>query len=116
MAAITVSLCSRSVLILYLAAVAIVVSHALAQAPGDGDELCVEPFLENSSEPNPFYRRPSYAANVRVLMDSRNYEDLLEGRSPAWQQVDNDDNNTMDAATSVSELLHASPATPACER
>ena len=63
----------------------------LSQAPGDGDSLCVDPLVDNGTAlvPNPFLR-PSYPANVRGLMDSREYLSLLDDPNPAWQQVDND--------------------------
>ena len=82
-----------------------VLSSTLAQAPGDGDTLCVEPFINgNASQPNPFFVfRPVYPANIEVLMDSKDYRGLLQGNSPVWQQVDNDNNNTDQFVTSVSE-------------
>ena len=75
----------------------------VSQAPGDGDSLCTDEFI--NGVPNPFYdSRPTYADNVRPLMDSRNYVVLLEGDSAhiPWQQVDNDNNNTGTVVTEVS--------------
>ena len=67
------------------------ISSVLAQAPGDGDAPCVETGAR-------------YAANVRVLMDSRDYVDLLQGENSVWQQVDNDNNNTEHVTTSVRQF------------
>ena len=51
----------------------------VSQAPGDGDSLCTDEFI--NGDKNPFYdSRPTYADNVRPLMDSRNYVVLLEVR------------------------------------
>ena len=73
----------------------------VSQAPGDGDSLCIDEFV-NGME-NPFYvNRPTYADNVRPLMDSRHYAVLLEGGAHIpWQQVDNDNNNTDKVVTEV---------------
>ena len=52
----------------------------VSQAPGDGDSLCTDEFINGM--PNPFYdNRPTYANNIRPLMDSRNYAVLLQGNS-----------------------------------
>ena len=74
----------------------------VSQAPGDGDSLCTDEFINGMA--NPFYdSRPTYADNVRPLMDSRNYVVLLdEGAHIPWQQVDNDNNNTDTVVTEVS--------------
>ena len=79
------------------------VSCVFSQAPGDGDSLCVEPLVDNGTAlvPNPFLR-PSYPANVRGLMDSREYLSLLDEPNPAWQQVDNDTSNSAGDSTHVS--------------
>ena len=79
------------------------VSCVLSQAPGDGDSLCVDPLVDNGTAlvPNPFLH-PSYPANVRGLMDSREYLSLLDDPNPAWQQVDNDTSNSGGDSTHVS--------------
>ena len=79
------------------------VSCVLSQAPGDGDSLCVDPVVNNGTAlvPNPFLR-PSYPANVKGLMDSREYLSLLDDPNPAWQQVDNDTSNSGGDFTHVS--------------
>ena len=46
---------------------------------------------------------PGYAPNMRVLMDSWNYQNLLPPRMGAvWDQVDNDTRNNASITTSVS--------------
>ena len=79
------------------------VSCVFSQAPGDGDSLCVDPLVDNGTAlvPNPFLR-PSYPANVRGLMDSREYLSLLDDPNPTWQQVDSDTSNSGGHATHVS--------------
>ena len=79
------------------------VSCVLSQAPGDGDSLCIEPLFDNGTALFPFsFLRPSYPANVRGLMDSREYLSLLDDPNPAWQQVDNDTSNADTDSTHVS--------------
>ena len=79
-----------------------VVPRTEAQAPGDGDSICTDEFLDGM--PNPFFAlRPTYSPNERPLMDSRDYVGLLQGGDNIpWQSVDNDDNNTAEATTAVS--------------
>ena len=81
------------------------VSCVLSQAPGDGDPFCVEPLINGN--PNPFFPlHPTYAANERPLMDSRDYTGLLQrGDPPVWQHVDNDNNNTLTEVTNVSNYM-----------
>ena len=56
-----------------------------AVAPGDEDQLCRD--LRTRGEA-PI---PAYSANMRILMDSWNYQNLLPPRDGAvWDQVDND--------------------------
>ena len=50
----------------------VTVWQASAQAPGDEDRRCVN-------------QRGSYPPNTRMLMDSRNYEQLITGSSAVWQ-------------------------------
>ena len=66
-------------------------------APGDEDPLC-EALRTNGVAP-----MLSYSANMRVLMDSWNYLNLLPPRTGAvWDQVDNDTNNPVQITTNVS--------------
>ena len=87
---------------LRLIAVFSFLSCTLCQAPGDGDAMCLDPFIDGQA--NPFFSfRPVYPANIGVLMDSRDYASLLQqGDMPVWQQVDNDNNNSDSFVTSVS--------------
>ena len=46
---------------------------------------------------------PGYSTNMRVLLDSWNYHNLLPPRTGAvWDQVDNDMNNAVELTTNVS--------------
>ena len=73
------------------------------QAPGDGDPLCTEEFIDGIQ--NLFFAiHPVYSARERPLMDSRDYVHLLQESGDAyipWQSVDRDNNNTGDAFTEV---------------
>ena len=67
-----------------------------AVAPGDEGPLC-EQLRAQGAAPI-----PAYSANMRVLMDSWNYQNLLPGRNGAvWDQVDNDVNNPSGTTTNV---------------
>ena len=77
--------------------------HTSAQAPGDGDAICTDEILEGTA--NPFFtNRPVYSASERPLMDSRDYNRLLQGSGVyiPWQSVDRDNNNTDIVITEVS--------------
>ena len=52
--------------------------QASAQAPGDENNRCVN------------QRRDVYPPNTRMLMDSRNYEQLITGSSAVWQALNVD--------------------------
>ena len=56
----------------------VTVWQVLAQAPGDEDTRCVN------------QRGDVYPPNTRMLMDSRNYEQLITGSSAVWQSRDVD--------------------------
>ena len=75
------------------------------QAPGDGDAICTEETIDGT--PNPFFaNRPVYSANERPLMDSRDYNRLLQGSGNVyipWQSVDRDNNNTNQEITRVNQ-------------
>ena len=66
-------------------------------APGDEEVILCNDLRSQGAAPI-----PAYSANMRVLMDSWNYEDLLPDRSGAvWEQVDNDTNNSDLVTTNV---------------
>ena len=82
---------------------AIVVVVVTAQAPGDEDVLCTEtlPSIGQNVIVDP--------PNVKPLMDSSHYEDLLPPAAtsdpPVWQEVDNDNNNPTGLVSSVSYVF-----------
>ena len=85
--------------------VASTLTCVFAQAPGDSASLCVDESYNNGTAlvPNPFFGlHPVYPSNVRPLMDSRDYVQLLDTPNAVWQQVDNDTNNAADTITNVS--------------
>ena len=55
----------------------VTVWQASAQAPGDEISRCVN-------------QRGAYPPNTRMLMDTRNYEQLITGSSAVWQARDVD--------------------------
>ena len=66
-------------------------------APGDEDQVC-RYLRERGVAPIPVY-----SANMRILMDSWNYHNLLPPRTGAvWDQVDDDSNNPSGITTNVS--------------
>ena len=64
---------------------AVTVWHTSAQAPGDEDRRC----LNNHSAVGDIY-----PPDVRMLMDSQNYEELISGTHPHWQQLNVDGTGT----------------------
>ena len=89
-----------------VAVVVLLISHAGCvqdQAPGDGVDICTDEIF--NGEPNPFFaNRPMYSVNERPLMDSRDYNRLLQESGDAyvpWQSLDMDNNNTNMVATKV---------------
>ena len=59
----------------------VTVWRASAQAPGDEDTRC----LNERAQANDVY-----PPLTKMLMDSRNYEDLISGSRPHWQQLNVD--------------------------
>ena len=55
----------------------VTVCQASAQAPGDVDSICVN-------------QRGAYPPGTKMLMDSRNYEQLITGSGAVWQALDVD--------------------------
>ena len=67
-------------------------------APGDVEDQVCRDLREFGVAPI-----PAYSANMRILMDSWNYQNLLPLRTGAvWDQVDNDTNNPDGVTTNVS--------------
>ena len=67
-------------------------------APGEKEQLFCEQLRAVEAAPI-----PAYSANMRVLMDSWNYQNLLPNRHGAvWDQVGNDGSNPYDITTNVS--------------
>ena len=60
-----------------LAILAAVVCQASAQAPGDEASSCAN-------------QRGAYPPDTRMLMDSRNYEQLITGSGAVWQALNAD--------------------------
>ena len=72
---------------------------ASAQAPGDTSQVCLD--LRAAG-----IEIVGYPPNVRPLMDSRDYENLIpDHQSPVWQRVDRDNNNPVGQITTVSLVL-----------
>ncbi|CAI8023599.1 Ephrin type-A receptor 4-B, partial [Geodia barretti] len=88
------------------------VSCVQDQAPGDGVAICTDEIV--NGEPNPFFaNRPVYSANERPLMDSRDYNRLLQESGDAyvpWQSLDRDNNNTYMVATEWTQTSSATCA------
>ena len=68
-----------------------------AQAPGDAESFCTETL------PSIGTNILDYPPEVKPLMDSRHYQQLLPPNTGAvWQTVDNDNNNPSGTTTNVS--------------
>jgi hypothetical protein len=76
---------------------AIELAAGISTAPGDEEgEICPNLRSEGAAP------TPGYAPNMRVLMDSWNYQNLLPSRVGAvWDQVDNDTRNNRSLTTNV---------------
>ena len=78
----------------------LLVNPGSSVAPGDEEPLCES---LRTLEAAPI---PAYSANMRVLMDSWNYQNLLPPRIGAvWDQVDNDQINPSGITTNVSSIV-----------
>ena len=64
---------------------AVTVCHTSAEAPGDEDTRC----LNDRS-----HAGDVYPPSTKMLMDSRNYEELISGSRPHWQQLNVDGTGT----------------------
>ena len=73
--------------------------ETFAQAPDDADPFCTETL------PGIGINILDYAPEVKPLMDSRHYQNLLPPHpNPVWQRVDNDNNNPTGTTTDVSRV------------
>ena len=77
---------------------ALLLSVVTGRAPGDGNDFCT------NTLPIPGgVQAPVHPSNVKILMDSFNYLNLLPPHGGAvWQQLDLDTNNVDGAGTEVS--------------
>ena len=76
-----------------------VVTISAGVAPGDEELSICGDLRAVGAAPT-----PAYSANMRVLMDSWNYQNLLPPRAGAvWNQMDNDTNNPIEITTNVSQ-------------
>ena len=74
-----------------------VVTISAGVAPGDEELSICSNLRSQGAAPT-----PTYSANMKVLMDSWNYQSLLPPRAGAvWEQVDNDTNNRVEEITNV---------------
>ena len=97
---IPIGLVKKMVLLLTLTLLHFSTSAGSTVAPGDEAPLC-ELLKVVGGAPI-----PAYSANMRVLMDSWNYHNLLPVRTGAvWDQVDNDRNNPVGSITNVRLVL-----------
>ena len=84
-------------MLVVVTAVLSVFDWSFAQAPGDADPFCTEVL------PSVGVNILNYAPQVKPLMDSRHYQNLLPPHTDAvWQEVDNDNNNPVGTITDVS--------------
>ena len=87
---------------MFLALISVLLSVVTASAgvaPGDEQQFCQ--YLRDQGAA----QIPVYSANMRVLMDSWNYQNLLPPRTGAvWDQVDNDANNPVEIMSNVSAV------------
>ena len=70
--------CARYFLIVSFA---VTVWQTSAQAPGDEDQRCLDERRQAGDVYPPF---------TKMLMDSRNYEELISGSRPHWQRLNVD--------------------------
>ena len=84
---------------IFIFVMAVNAKSAVGVAPGDEEQLCRDLRADGVTS------IPAYSANMKVLMDSWNYQNLLPPRIGAvWDQVDNDENNPIEISTNVSLL------------
>jgi hypothetical protein len=89
---------SLSVVLVACVISAIELAAGISIAPGDEEGGICQSLRSSGAAPT-----PGYAPNMRVLMDSLNYQNLLPPRVGAvWDQVDNDTSNSGSMTTNVS--------------
>ena len=79
-----------------LLAVVLLAGFSCSQSPGDADAVCTETLAKH---------RPTYPSNIRTLMDSADYENLISKDTtppPVWQTVNVDNNPHPTARVDVS--------------
>ena len=91
------SLCSSTLTVVCV--MVLLLCLAGSQAPGDGDQVCIDLSLH-----------PEYEDHTHPLMDSRDYIQILplvRNATDMWQKLDLDDNNLPGAQTEVVNNLLA---------
>ena len=87
----------RCLLVAVTTVLSLLSGWSCGQAPGDEDSYCTETL------PGVGVNILDYPPEVKPLMDSRHYQQLLPPNTSAvWQEVDNDNNNPSGTITSVS--------------
>ena len=80
--------------------VLLLVGTSRSQAPGDADTVCTVTLA---------VQHPVYPSNIKVLMDSADYQNLIATATttpgPVWQTVDVDNIDTMAIRVSVSRTV-----------
>ena len=79
-----------------LFACVISLAAGISIAPGDEERELCQSLRSMGAAPT-----PGYAPNMRVLMDSWNYRNLLTRVGAMWDQVDNDTRNDGSITTNV---------------
>ena len=80
---------ASALLVALLVELLVLINPGSSVAPGDEEPTCSE-------------QLGGYSANMRVLMDSQNYQNLLPPLTGAvWDQVDNDMDNSYGLTTNV---------------
>ena len=83
------SLCSSTLTVVCV--MVLLLCLAGSQAPGDGDQICID----SSSH-------PEYEDHTHPLMDSRDYKQVLPGTNDSpWQKLNLDENNQDNQKTEV---------------
>ena len=73
---------------------AVLLCEISARAPGDGDAFCSNPDM-----------LVTYSSNIKVLMDSFSYFNLIPPHQAKWQLVDLDSNNAAGGSTLVCIIM-----------